>query len=179
MKKLLSVLCAGLFVALLSGCSSLIYQVQVVNYGTHGVIIYDKYLGQGYQPLKLNTTFPQGGRMTLPYFKGHPDDLPTGQHEIIWQLAELKDCAYEQSVTSSVAKYPGVYIAKSQCTFVPDPEKINRKVIDFDEIRSSWAYKKTGLPTSNLASNTLIVLFVFKDETLEIEIGNGKTNPWR
>ncbi|MCP5206260.1 MAG: hypothetical protein H7A01_03565 [Hahellaceae bacterium] len=179
MKRLSNVLFTGLLVASLSGCSSFIYQVQVMNYGSQGVIVYDKYLGQGYQPLKLNTIAPNGGRMTLPYFKGHPEDLPTGKHEITWQLADLRDCAYEQSVTSTDPQYPGVYIARSQCTFVPIPGKLYKKVIDFDEVRRSWAYIKTGWLTGSLARNTLWLAFVFKGENLELEVGNGTTNPWR
>ena len=169
----------GLLVLIMTGCSSFIYQVQVMNYGNYGVIVYDKYLGQGYEPLKLNTIAPKTGRMTLPYFKGHPKDLPTGKHTISWQLAELTDCGFEREITSSDPKYPGIYMSRSQCTFNPVPEKVYSKVIDFDEIRSSWEYTKTGWVSGNLGRNTLWLAFVFKDEDLELEIGNGTTNPWR
>ena len=179
MKWLSRFLFTGLIVTLFSGCSSFNYQIQVMNYGTHGVIVHDKYLGQGYQPLKLNTIAPKGGRMTLPYFKGHPDDLPKGKHTIYWQLAKLTDCAFEREITSTDPKYPGTYTSRSQCTFNLIEGKVHQKVIDFDDIRGSWAYTKTGMPTSNLGRNTLLLTFIFRDDKLDLDVSNGMTNPWK
>jgi len=179
MTSSLRFLFVGLLIVLTTGCSSFIYQVQVMNYGSYGVIVHDKYLGQGYQPLKLNTIAPKTGRMTLPYFKGHPKDLPKGKHTIAWQLAKLTDCGYEKEITSSDPKYPGKFMSRSQCTFTPVEGKVYQKVIDFDEIRDSWAYTKTGWVSGNLGRNTLWLAFVFKDGDLSLDIGNGTTNPWR
>lgn len=117
--------------------------------------------------------------MTLPFFKGHPKDLPKGKHEITWQLAKLTNCVFEREITSTDPKYPGKYMSRSQCTFEPVPGKVYSKVIDFDEVRQSSEYTQTGWISGNLGRKTLWLAFVFKDEDLLLEIGNGTTNPWR
>lgn len=105
--------------------------------------------------------------------------LPKGKHTIYWQLAELTDCAFEREITSIDPKYPGTYTSRSQCTFNPIKEKVYKKVIDFDEIRGSWAYTKTGMPTSNLGRNTLLLAFTFSDDKLDLGVSNGMSNPWK
>lgn len=125
----------------------------------------------------------------LGHFEGHRTSLPD-EVEIVWQLAELKDCKSETKVRhdanlpwlgSRAQTYgPEEFIRKSDCTWHPLPDKVYRQQLDMQAIRNSEAYRKTGRRADGVAGSryTLNLTLVFIEDRLIVEVDNGATNPW-
>lgn len=125
----------------------------------------------------------------LGHFEGHRNSLP--EHiEIVWQLAELKDCKNETRIRSDSeiarkelhGRQYGTteFVDKSDCTWHPLPDKVYRQQLDMQAIRNSEAYRKTGRRADGVAGSryTLNLTLVFIEDRLIVEVDNGATNPW-
>lgn len=121
-------------------------------------------------------------------FSDHPKSLPD-EIEVVWQLAELKDCKKTVGVNpkDTIATEikargynPEDHVLKSNCTWAPIPNKIFRKKIDMAAIRASEAYKRTGKsnPGTALSRYTFLLRFVFQEDQMTVKAENGTTNPW-
>ena len=122
-------------------------------------------------------------------FLGHSHSLPETA-EVVWQLAELKDCKSETKVRhdanlpwlgSRAQTYgPEEFFRKSDCTWHPLPDKVYRQQLDMQAIRNSEAYRKTGRRADGVAGSryTLNLTLVFIEDRLIVEVDNGATNPW-
>ncbi len=174
---------AGL-VLLLTGCGRQLYYVSVANYGEKGVILkpfpvqYD-----GITNIRPGIPGVEADIFKKGYFKGYPNSLPE-KVEVVWQLAELKNCRDVVPSTSFVPHTTDtkVYTRKEGCEFVPIPGKVFRRVIDLDEVRNSSEAKNAGKRArdwwSSFSRNGLIVEFEFRDEALSVDTAYFHTNSW-
>lgn len=192
--------------ALACACSSFDYGIDVVNFGHSGVLIlqlgdrraeglHDYYASVGVDIPILRGLHPRipsihrdPASATAP-FQGYPHSLPEVA-EIVWQLADLKDCDTETKVPHDAdlpwlgpraRKYgPEEFTRKSDCTWHPLPDKVYRQHLDMRAIRNSEAYRKTGDRAKGVAGSryTLNLTLVFIEDRLIVEVDNGATNPW-
>jgi len=120
-------------------------------------------------------------------FEGYEDRLPK-EMEVVWQLAELRDCKTEipentekgMKEIAGMGYQPGGHVIKSGCTWVPLPNRIYRKKIDMNAIRESEAYKKATRRDLLIFghSHSLRLFFVFQEDQLKVEAFAYGINPW-
>ena len=169
----------------LQGCGrEILYSVSVANYGDYGVIL-QKLPVKFNRPTEIEPGIP-GVRADIyekSHFRNYPDSLPD-QVEVVWQLAELKNCDEVIEGPSFLDENdPHVYARKSGCTFVPIEGKVFRKVIDMKELMNTKAGQKAGKRTKpwwtlSTARYGLSIAFEFRDEELEVRALSYRTNPW-
>ncbi|MES9992838.1 MAG: hypothetical protein ABW098_12840 [Candidatus Thiodiazotropha sp.] len=154
------------------GCSKFLYNVSVANYGEYGVIF-----------LKIPTTRINTHRRKNPgipgvrddighfgQFHDHPHSLPD-QVVVEWQLAELSDC---RSVR--VYSKDPQYIRKRGCTWTPLEGKIFRKVFDLKEAQKSEFAKRAGERIRFGSKRIMTIMFIFRDEDVEMRVGGFASN---
>ncbi|MDT0499306.1 hypothetical protein RM530_18350 [Algiphilus sp. W345] len=161
------------------------YDINVVNYGSHGVLINgmshqrvetknfkgisNSIVGGFYPELPAIEPTVAGG---LKNFEGYEHALPEIV-EITWQLALLSHC---DTVYRS-QKYPS-HVRKTGCTWSPMDGKVFYKKVNMDAIRSSLAYKRAGKPVNGnylYGEYTLNMNLIFNDDQLAIKVDNGQT----
>ncbi len=120
-------------------------------------------------------------------FKGYEDKLPD-QVEIVWQLAELKECDDVMGVgdlNPSARKWlvsqnldPSRYIYKAGCTWRPLPGKIFHKQLDMQAIRDSEAYREATRLRLDTPFNRHIlrVELVFAEDQLTVNTDQYTVN---
>ncbi len=123
-------------------------------------------------------------------FKGYEDKLPD-QVEIVWQLAELKECDDVMGVgdlNPSARKWlvsqnldPSRYIYKAGCTWRPLPGKIFHKQLDMQAIRDSEAYRQAsrGLFSSPFDRHVMLIELIFQEDQLTVKTYDRKVNVWK
>lgn len=171
----------------LAGCEhKLLYSVSVENYGELGVILrnFPTRL-DGLANIHAGIPGVRADIYEKSYFRGHPDSVPS-EVEVVWQLAELEDCA---GVREAKSYAPGAdpserYTRKLGCTFVPIEGKVFRKVVDLKEIMRTEAGQRAGKRAKpwwalSRARYGLSIAFEFRDEELEVRALTYRTNPWR
>ncbi len=190
---------------LCSGCSDLIYGVDVVNYGRSGVLILQVGEEKAASPhsyfSKVGVPFPviAGREPSMPtkyrdpadsfgYFGGHPNSLPK-EVEVVWQLAELSECRKDILITSEKSKTevkslgydPANHVVKGSCTWRPMPDKIFRKKLDMRALRKTDEYKRAGDFTWDVlfARYRLNLTLVFIEDQVTIKAENYSSNPWK
>ena len=170
----------------LCGCErQTLYSVSAANYGEYGVVL-------KHFPTRLDGLVNiRPGIPGVPadiyekgYFRGYQHSVPD-QVEVVWQLAELRDCSRVREAKSYV---PGAdpserYTRKSGCTFVPIEGKVFRKIIDLNAIMKTEAGRRAGKLakpwwTLRRARYGLSIAFEFRDEELEVRALTYRTNPW-
>lgn len=167
---------------LMNGCGKFIYSVRGANYGEYGIILRE-FPTVGLKRLRYLEPGIPGVRDDVANFNnfiGHPDSLPD-QIEVEWQLAELKECSHVASSKSLVygTTDQKTYTSKIGCTWIPLEDKIYRKVIDLKAIQESEHAKRSGETISLGQTRVLNILFMFRDEELEISFGSHVHNAWR
>ncbi len=172
---------------LFSGCShTLLYSVSAANYGEHGIIL-------KHFPTKLDGLVNirpgiPGVRADIYQkgpFKHYPNTLPD-KVEVIWQLAETKDCKRVIPSKTHIKgdDDPHIYISKVSCTFVPIPGKLFRKTIDLTKLLDTPVGQRAGRRTGpwwtlDNSRYGLSIDFEFREDQLTIDTYNYRTNPWR
>lgn len=171
----------------ISACSrDILYSVSAANYGEYGVIL--KHFPTRLDGLVNIRPGIPGVRDDIyekGYFRGYPNSVPD-QLEVVWQLAELKDCS-EVRVAKSYVKGADPderYTRKSGCTFVPIEDKIFRKTIDLKALMNTESGRRAGKrakPWWSLSNSRygLSIAFEFRDEQLDVKALTYRTNPWR
>ncbi|MEW8509411.1 MAG: hypothetical protein AB2608_01110 [Candidatus Thiodiazotropha sp.] len=166
----------GLMVIILTpsigGCSKFLYNVSVANYGEYGVIF-----------LKIPTTRINKYRRKNPGIPGvrddighfgrfhdHPYSLPD-QVEVEWQLAELSDC---RSVR--VYSKDPQYMRKRGCTWTPLEDKVFRKIFDLKEVKKSEYAKRAGERIRFGSKRVMTIMFIFRDDEVEMRVGGFASN---
>jgi hypothetical protein len=105
--------------------------------------------------------------------------------EVVWQLANLTDCAYEREARSQIKGDPDptLYVRKIDCTVTPIEGKVFRKTVDLEAIRSSPEGQKAGtydgLRVLGAPRYVLIINFIFRDEQLEVRTHLGRASTWK
>ncbi|MEW7973666.1 MAG: hypothetical protein AB2821_09330 [Candidatus Thiodiazotropha endolucinida] len=170
---LMSVIC----VFALSSCSKFLYSTGMANYGDYGVIVIspDTTLGTN----RLWTGIPGVGDDIIDKgrFPGHPHSLPD-QVVVEWQLAELSDCRRIDKYKSAVLKTDDtkIYIRKLGCTWTPLEDKVFRKVFDLKEIQKSEHAKRAGERIRFGSKRIMTIMFIFRDEEVELRVGGFASN---
>lgn len=170
----------------LGGCShTLLYSVSVANYGSNGIILRQLPVKFN-QPVNIEPGVP-GVRDDIYQkgpFKNYPNSLPD-QVEVVWQLAETKDCKRVIPSKTHIKgdDDPHIYISKVSCTFVPIPGKVFRKTIDLKALLKTPAGQRAGKSveswwTLSGSRYGLIIEFDFRDQQLKVDTYNFATNPW-
>lgn len=163
-------LMSALCIFTLSSCSKFLYSTGMANYGNYGVIVIspDTTLGTN----RLWTGIPGVGDDIIDKgrFPGHPHSLPD-QVVVEWQLAELSNC---RSVRI-YSKDPQ-YVRKHGCTWTPLEDKVFRKVFDLKEIQKSKHAKRAGERIRFGSKRVMTIMFIFRDEEVELRVGGFASN---
>ena len=200
---------ATLFIVLLSRCGKVIYGVKAFNFGQNGVLILEmssktprevsaermqRANMDGLKGLmliahlypKIPSKYRDNG-VLFGRFEGHDHSLPS-EIEVVWQLADLRNCKEEKRAQSSQVirelqtrgYNPNYHISKRGCTWIPLPDRIYRKKIDMKAIRESEAYKKATRRNLLILghSHSLRLFFVFQEDQLTVEVFAYGINPW-
>ncbi len=192
----------SLTVAVLSGCETHYYAVDMINYGRSGVLILqvgdERAEGLHEYYSKHGVDFPiiRGMYPKIPSefrdptsafgrFKGYEDKLPD-QVEIVWQLAKLSECKYNSPPQSDqTIKWmreqgfdPDAYVNKYGCNWTPLPGKIFHKQLDMQAIRDSEAYREATRLRLDTPFNRHIlrVELVFAEDQLTVNTDQYTVN---
>ncbi len=128
-------------------------------------------------------------------FKGYENKLPD-KVEIVWQLAELKDCDDESQIKGreptpyniekrewleSNGFNPDDHVRKSGCTWSPLPGKVFREELDMKAIRDSEAYRQAsrGLFGSPFDRHAMLIELIFQEDQLTVKTYDRKVNVWK
>lgn len=209
-KRLFALLAfAMLIVVLLSRCGKVIYGVKAFNFGQNGVLVLEMShrTAGAIDADRVTRGLADGllGRVMIAHlypsipskywdngvlfgrFEGYDHSLPS-EIEVVWQIAELRNCKEEMRATSErgvkeleVAGYsPTYHVNKSGCTWIPLPDRIYRKKIDMQAIRDSEAYKNATRRNLLILghSHSLRLFFVFQEDQLTVEVFAYGINPW-
>jgi hypothetical protein len=164
---------------LLSGCGEFLYGIRAANYGEYGVIF-----------LKMPTTRINTYRRKNPGIPGvrddighfgkfhdHPDSLPD-QVAVEWQLAKLSDCRRVDKYKSKAPETDDtkIYTRKIGCTWTPLEDKVFRKVFDLKEIQKSEHAKHAGERIRFGSKRVMTIMFIFRDEALEMRVSSFASN---
>ncbi|MBT3058091.1 MAG: hypothetical protein AB2733_17350 [Candidatus Thiodiazotropha taylori] len=162
-----------------SGCSKFLYSVTAANYGEYGVIFLKMPTTQINIHGRKNPGIP-GVRDDIGHygrFHDHPHSLPD-QVVVEWQLAELSDCRRVDRFRSKVPKTDDtkIYIRKLGCTWTPLEEKVFRKVFDLKEIQNTEYAKRAGERIRFGSKRVMTIMFIFRDEEVEMRVGGFASN---
>lgn len=128
-------------------------------------------------------------------FKGYENKLPD-KVEIVWQLAELRDCDDESQIKGrestpynrekrawleSNGFNPDDHVRKSGCTWSPLPGKVFREELDMQAIRDSEAYRQAsrGLFSSPFDRHVMLIELIFQEDQLTVKTYDRKVNVWK
>ncbi|MET0071725.1 MAG: hypothetical protein ABW096_16935 [Candidatus Thiodiazotropha sp.] len=163
----------------IAGCSKFLYNVSVANYGEYGVIfrkipttLINKYRRKNPGIPGVRDDIGHFGR-----FHDHPHSLPD-QVVVEWQLAELSNCKRIIKHKSFVYKTKDerIYTRKADCTWTPLEGKVYRKVFDLKEAQKSEYAKHAGERVRFGSKRVMTIMFIFRDEKLEMRVGGFASN---
>ncbi|MES9971370.1 MAG: hypothetical protein ABW092_15155 [Candidatus Thiodiazotropha sp.] len=173
------VLLVVIMTPLLSGCSKFLYGVTAANYGKYGVIFLRMPTTRITTYRRINPGIP-GVRDDISHygqFHDHTHSLPD-QVVVEWQLAELSDCRRVDKYKSAVRKTDDtkIYIRKLGCTWIPIKDKVFRKVFDLKEAKESDYAKRAGERIRFGSKRVMTIMFIFRDEEVEMRVGGFASN---
>jgi hypothetical protein len=161
-----------------------VYNVDAVSYGEYGVILITPVTTR-HHPI-ITPGIPGVGRdfRWMGQLEGYPHSLPD-EVEVVWQLADLTDCARVVSSTSLIKGDTDdhVYTRRSGCTVTPIEGKVFRKTVDLESIRNSPEGQKAGsydgLRVLGAGRFILGINFIFRDDQLEVRTHLGRASTWK
>ncbi|GAA5218201.1 hypothetical protein ACFSJ3_15130 [Corallincola platygyrae] len=172
MKTILTLLLVTLLAACSGSKNTRLYGLNLSPAG-YGVIVTELNTDNGNEIMQpqfeirpgIAGTVSQPDWVSLLWLKSKklPDKL-----EIVWQLAELHDCKH-------------IYKTRKRgCRWVPIDAAIFRQELDMEAIKNSKEFQRAGTRNPNRAGSYFLsnMLFVFKDDHVEVEIYNSSTNPY-
>lgn len=171
----LIVLCGLALLA--AACSPFKYAIEVVNYGTHGVIIrHAQFVGdngdiRGSWKIWPGIPGVADDFVDFQNFIDHPHSLPE-ELAITWHLAKLSDC--ESTVSSKgFSDYDDkVHTRKLGCIWTPIKDKVFHQRVDMAAIRASEAYQRVGEPSPVNSPYSLVIQFIFNEDSLTVKVTN-------
>ncbi|MEW8256698.1 MAG: hypothetical protein AB2747_20270 [Candidatus Thiodiazotropha taylori] len=171
------VLLSVLSIITLSSCSKFLYAVGMANYGDYGVIIISPETTAGTNRIRTGIPGVRDDIIDKGRFPDHPNSLPD-QVVVEWQLAELSDCRRVDRFRSKVPKTDDtkIYIRKLGCTWTPLEEKVFRKVFDLKEIQNTEYAKRAGERIRFGSKRVMTIMFIFRDEEVEMRVGGFASN---
>jgi hypothetical protein len=110
-------------------------------------------------------------------FHDHPNSLPD-KVVVEWQLAELNDC--ERIIKNKSLEYKTtdekIYTRKAGCNWTPLKDKVFRKEFDLKQIQNSEYAKHAGERIKFGSKRVMTIMFIFRDENVELRVGGFASN---
>ncbi|MBV2096129.1 MAG: hypothetical protein AB2728_20395 [Candidatus Thiodiazotropha sp.] len=168
---------SALSIFTLSSCSKFLYSAGMANYGNYGVIVLSP--GTTLGTNRIRTGIPGVGDDIIDKgrFPGHPHSLPN-QIVVEWQLAKLSDCGsiIKRKSYEYKTKDEKVYARKEDCTWTPLEGKVYRKVFDLKEIQNSEIARRAGERIRFGSKRVMTIMFIFRDDEVEMRVGGFASN---
>ncbi|PVV10482.1 MAG: hypothetical protein B6D77_08495 [gamma proteobacterium symbiont of Ctena orbiculata] len=171
------VLLSMLSIFVSSGCSKFLYATDMANYGDYGVIVLSPETTLGTNRIRTGIPGVRDDIIDKGRFPDHPHSLPD-QVVVEWQLAKLSDCRRVDKYNSAVPKTDDtkIYIRKLGCTWTPMKDKVFRKVFDLKEAQKSELAKRAGERIRFGSKRVMTIMFIFRDEEVELRLGGFASN---
>ncbi|WP_316365446.1 hypothetical protein [Candidatus Thiodiazotropha sp. CDECU1] len=170
-------LLSALSIITLTGCTKFLYSVRMANYGDYGVMVLSPETTVGTSRIRTGIPGVRADKIVKGRFPDQPHSIPD-RVVVEWQLAELSDC--KRIITHKSFEYKTtdekIYTRKAGCTWTPLKDKVFRKVFDLKEIQKSEHAKRAGERIRFGSKRVMTIMFIFRDEEVELRVGGFASN---